>query len=119
MNSSTPTLNNIIEVQEEPGLIVAASTNLTMTTESQNEFQSTMNTTAFTPLPTLDYIYNSSEEADMSVINTLEVGKLPVVAETAIESQQNEMQSNINSTSYAPLPTLDYNPYNNVGDNFT
>ena len=129
-DSVTPTLDSLIEVQEEPGLPVAASTNMTMTIESQNEFQATINTTAYNefaqsiinstaypPIPTtLDYI-NNSEEADSSVTSTQELGKLPVVAETEMESQQNEFQPNVNATSYATVPTLDYNPYNNVDDN--
>ena len=129
---ATPTLDSLIEVQEEPELPVAASTNMTATIESQNEFQATINTTAYNenvqsiinstayaPIPTtLDY-FNNSEEADLSVTSTQELGKLPVVAETAMESQQNEFQSNVNATSYATFPMLDYNPYNNVDDNLS
>ena len=129
---ATPTLDSLIEVQEEPELPVAASSNMTATIESQNEFQATINTTAYNehvqsiinstayaPIPTtLDY-FNNSEEADLSVTSTQELGKLPVVAETAMESQQNEFQSNVNATSYATFPMLDYNPYNNVDDNLS
>ena len=110
---ATPTLDSPVELQDESGLPVAASTNLTVTTEPQNELQSNINTTSFAPIPPLNYLYNS-EEADLSVTDTIEGGKLPVEAETATESQ-NKFQSNLNFTSYAPIPTLNYNPYNGVG----
>lgn len=119
--AATPALDGIIEAQEESGLPVTASTNMTATTELQNKFQATISTTAYnkfvqfiinstiySPIPImLDFINNSEE--DLSVT--------PVVAETAMESQQNDFL--VNATSYATVPTLDHNSYNDVEDNLS